>query len=62
MINIATNGPATAHSLAPVPFIVCGEGIETIEKEASFKDVAVTVLDLLGLEKPQEMTGRSLIN
>jgi len=62
MINIKTNGPSTAHSLAPVPFIICGEGIDIIEKEAFFKDVAVTILKLLDIEKPFEMTGRSLIN
>jgi 2,3-bisphosphoglycerate-independent phosphoglycerate mutase len=50
----------TAHSLNPVPFIVTAEGAR-LEGEGILADVAPTVLELLGVEQPREMTGRSLL-
>jgi 2,3-bisphosphoglycerate-independent phosphoglycerate mutase len=52
--------PDTAHSLNPVPFIVTSSQVE-LEGEGILADVAPTVLDLLGIEQPPEMTGRSLL-
>jgi 2,3-bisphosphoglycerate-independent phosphoglycerate mutase len=52
--------PNTAHSLNPVPLIVTAEGL-TLREGGILADVAPTVLDLLGIEQPAEMTGRSLI-
>ncbi|HWF36231.1 MAG TPA: 2,3-bisphosphoglycerate-independent phosphoglycerate mutase [Solirubrobacteraceae bacterium] len=52
--------PNTAHSLNPVPFIVTAEGIE-LATGGVLADVAPTVLAVLGIEQPAEMTGRSLI-
>jgi 2,3-bisphosphoglycerate-independent phosphoglycerate mutase len=52
--------PDTAHSLNPVPFIVTVEGAR-IDGEGILADVAPTVLALLGIEQPEEMTGRSLL-
>lgn len=53
--------PVTAHSTAPVPLIVAGvEGID-LEQGGSLCDVAPTLLDLMELPVPQEMTGRSLL-
>ena len=49
----------TAHTTNPVPFAVCCEGIEL--KDGRLADIAPTVLELMGLEKPAEMTGESLI-
>jgi 2,3-bisphosphoglycerate-independent phosphoglycerate mutase len=43
-----------------VPFIVIGKMVN-LRNEGLLADVAPTVLDLLGIEKPAEMTGRSLI-
>jgi 2,3-bisphosphoglycerate-independent phosphoglycerate mutase len=52
--------PNTAHSLNPVPLIVTA-GAEALDGEGILADVAPTVLALLGVEQPPEMTGRSLI-
>jgi 2,3-bisphosphoglycerate-independent phosphoglycerate mutase len=52
--------PNTAHSLNPVPLIVTA-GAEAMNGEGILADVAPTALALLGIEQPEEMTGRSLI-
>jgi 2,3-bisphosphoglycerate-independent phosphoglycerate mutase len=53
--------PNTAHSLNPVPFVVTVSGAQ-VEKEGILADVAPTVLELLGFERPPEMTGRPLVS
>jgi 2,3-bisphosphoglycerate-independent phosphoglycerate mutase len=53
--------PNTAHSLNPVPVIVTGAGAVTLRSGGVLADVAPTVLELLGIDQPAEMTGRSLI-
>jgi 2,3-bisphosphoglycerate-independent phosphoglycerate mutase len=60
MADSATGQPHTAHTIDPVPFIVVGEKVK-LRDGGLLADVAPTVLDLLEIEKPQEMTGRSLI-
>jgi 2,3-bisphosphoglycerate-independent phosphoglycerate mutase len=52
--------PNTAHSLNPVPFVVTA-GAESLDSGGILADVAPTILELLGQEQPQEMTGRSLV-
>ena len=52
--------PDTAHSLNPVPFLVTLDGAR-LDGEGILADVAPTVLALLGIEQPEEMTGRSLL-
>ena len=52
--------PNTAHSLNPVPIVVVSDRVKSV-KSGILADVAPTVLDLMGLEKPQEMTGESLV-
>ena len=52
--------PNTAHSLNPVPFVVTA-GAERLDGEGILADVAPTALELLGIEQPPEMTGRSLL-
>jgi 2,3-bisphosphoglycerate-independent phosphoglycerate mutase len=52
--------PNTAHSLNPVPFIVTA-GAGSLAGEGILADVAPTVLALLGIDQPPEMTGRSLL-
>jgi 2,3-bisphosphoglycerate-independent phosphoglycerate mutase len=52
--------PNTAHSLNPVPLIVTVPGI-SLRPDGILADVAPTVLELLGLEQPAQMTGHSLI-
>ena len=52
--------PNTAHSLNKVPCIVISEGVEAI-CNGILADVAPTVLNIMGLPQPSEMTGKSLI-
>jgi 2,3-bisphosphoglycerate-independent phosphoglycerate mutase len=52
--------PDTAHSLNPVPFVVTVDDAR-LDGEGILADVAPTVLALLGIEQPPEMTGRSLL-
>lgn len=51
--------PKTSHTANRVPFILCGAGTEL--REGRLADIAPTILDLLGLAAPPEMTGRTLI-
>jgi 2,3-bisphosphoglycerate-independent phosphoglycerate mutase len=51
----------TAHSLNPVPFIVTAPGAQ-LDGEGILADVAPTILALLGVTQPPEMTGRSLLS
>jgi 2,3-bisphosphoglycerate-independent phosphoglycerate mutase len=53
--------PATKHTTNPVPFILTKKDARLRQDEGSLEDVAPTVLELLNLQKPVEMTGRSLI-
>jgi 2,3-bisphosphoglycerate-independent phosphoglycerate mutase len=52
--------PNTAHSLNPVPFIVTVDGVR-LRDEGILADVAPTVLEVLGIEQPEAMTGESMI-
>jgi 2,3-bisphosphoglycerate-independent phosphoglycerate mutase len=53
--------PQTAHSLNPVPLVVTEEGL-TLRDGGVLADVAPTALQLLGIEQPVAMTGRSLLS
>ena len=53
--------PDTAHSLNPVPVIVTVEGVGLAQDGGVLADVAPTMLQMLGVAQPAEMTGRSLI-
>jgi 2,3-bisphosphoglycerate-independent phosphoglycerate mutase len=52
--------PQTAHTTNPVPVIVTKKGVE-LRKDGILGDLAPTMLDLLGLPQPKEMTGKTLI-
>lgn len=52
--------PNTAHSLNPVPCIWVTENPKQLE-DGILADVAPTIIDIMGLEQPEEMTGKSLI-
>jgi 2,3-bisphosphoglycerate-independent phosphoglycerate mutase len=52
--------PDTAHTTNPVPLIVVGAG-DVALREGRLCDLCPTMLDLMGLEQPAEMTGVSLI-
>ena len=51
--------PFTAHTTNPVPFYVIGADVKL--KDGKLADIAPTMLELMGLPKPAEMTGESLI-
>jgi 2,3-bisphosphoglycerate-independent phosphoglycerate mutase len=56
----ADGTPNTAHSLNPVPIVVVSDRVKAVH-DGILADVAPTVLDMMGLEKPAEMTGKSLV-
>jgi len=65
MIDPATGGPHTAHTTNPVPLVLVGDGgggggAKSLRAGGSLRDVGPTILQLLGIEPPNEMTGRDL--
>jgi len=72
MIDPATGGPQTAHTTNPVPFIVCTENAVTapnfkgdprrftLRADGALQDIAPTMLSILGVPQPKEMTGQDL--
>ncbi len=62
MIDPVTGGPHTAHTTNPVPVAVLGGPAGARLHNGRLADLAPTVLDLMGLDLPPEMTGRSLID
>jgi 2,3-bisphosphoglycerate-independent phosphoglycerate mutase len=62
MIDPATGGPHTAHTTNPVPFIVVAENSKqfTLRNGGSLRDISPTILGMLGLPEPKEMTGKDL--
>ncbi|MEZ4455632.1 MAG: 2,3-bisphosphoglycerate-independent phosphoglycerate mutase [Gemmatimonadales bacterium] len=61
MVDPETGGPHTAHTTNPVPFVARGIDAGALRSGGALCDVAPTILDLLGLEQPGELTGRSLL-
>src|SRR5690606_1604851 len=61
MIDLATGEAHTYHTIGPLSLIVYGKGYYELHTYGILADVAPTVLALLGLDNPAEMTGRSLI-
>jgi 2,3-bisphosphoglycerate-independent phosphoglycerate mutase len=62
MIDPATGGPHTAHTTNPVPFIVVAENASqfTLKPKGSLRDISPTMLGILGVDEPKEMTGVDL--
>jgi 2,3-bisphosphoglycerate-independent phosphoglycerate mutase len=62
MIDPATGGPHTAHTTNPVPFIVVAENSKkfTLKSGGSLRDISPTILGMLDLPEPREMTGADL--
>ena len=61
MWDYENNQPHTQHTTSPVPFIVVTNGSYKLHRRETLSDIAPTVLDLMKLDKPMEMTGESLI-
>jgi 2,3-bisphosphoglycerate-independent phosphoglycerate mutase len=61
MIDPETGGPHTAHTTNPVPVALVGGPAGVTLRDGRLADLAPTLLDLMGLDLPAEMTGRSLI-
>jgi len=60
MIDEKTGEPHTAHTTNPVPFILVGKDNVRL-KEGKLADIAPTILDIMEISVPEEMTGKSLI-
>jgi 2,3-bisphosphoglycerate-independent phosphoglycerate mutase len=61
MIDPATGGPHTAHTTNPVPFIVVAENKQfSLRPDGSLRDISPTLLGMLGLPQPKDMTGYDL--
>jgi len=62
MIDPATGGPHTAHTTNPVPFIVVAENAKqfTLKPNGALRDISPTLLGMLGVDEPKEMTGTDL--
>jgi 2,3-bisphosphoglycerate-independent phosphoglycerate mutase len=64
LIDPITGGPHTAHTTNPVPFLLITEEAgkhTTLRSGASLRDISPTILHLLHLDQPKDMTGQSLI-
>ena len=61
MFDRATNQPHTAHTSDPVPFIYIGRDAKIAKEKGKLSDIAPTLLYLMGLTQPAEMTGGSLV-
>jgi len=63
MIDPATGGPHTAHTTSPVPFVIVGdERVQSLRGGGALCDVGPTILRMMGIEQPPEMTGTTLEN
>ena len=62
MIDPVTGGPHTAHTTNPVPFIVVSDDSKdfTLKPNGSLRDISPTILGMLGINEPTEMTGQDL--
>lgn len=63
LIDPATGGPHTAHTTNPVPFLLVSDaptGSVSLRSGGSLRDISPTILSLLRLDKPKDMTGEDL--
>ena len=62
LVDENTGEPYTAHTTNPVPFILVNYDNEyTLKENGKLCDIVPTLIDIMGMEKPAEMTGQSLI-
>ena len=60
-IDAASGEPLTAHTTSPVPVLLCGTEVPALRADGGLADVAPTILALMDLPVPADMTGRSLV-
>jgi 2,3-bisphosphoglycerate-independent phosphoglycerate mutase len=62
MIDPVSGGPHTYHTTNPVPFIVVAEDAKQFKLKpgGSLRDISPTILGMLGIPEPKEMTGNDL--
>ena len=62
MADLLTGEPNNAHTANPVPFHLVDETVNGLKlrEGGALEDVAPTILGIMGIEKPEEMTGRDL--
>ena len=60
MWDEATNAPHTAHTTNPVPCVVIGYDSGPLVEQGKLADIAPTILTMLGLEVPEQMSGEVL--
>lgn len=61
MLDYSTGNPMTAHTTDPVPFVYVSNNSKELRDGGVLADIAPTMLEVMGLEAPAEMTGKSLI-
>lgn len=61
MYDETTQQPLTSHTTEPVPFVYIGKAATITHDRGTLADIAPTMLYVLGLPKPEEMTGESLL-
>jgi 2,3-bisphosphoglycerate-independent phosphoglycerate mutase len=63
MIDGTPDSPHTAHTIGDVPLVVFGDAFKgrTLQDGGTLADIGPTLLAMMGLPKPEEMTGRSLL-
>jgi 2,3-bisphosphoglycerate-independent phosphoglycerate mutase len=61
MVDPITGAPHTQHTVFPVPCLIVDQSDWRLSTGGGLADIAPTVLQLLGLKQPPEMTGKSLL-
>ena len=62
LIDYETGEPYTAHTTNPVPFILVNADTKyTLRENGVLADIVPTLIELMGMEQPKEMTGKSLL-
>ena len=62
LVDYETGEPFTAHTINPVPFILVNYDEDyTLKEGGCLADIVPTLLEMMGLDKPEEMTGKSLL-
>jgi 2,3-bisphosphoglycerate-independent phosphoglycerate mutase len=64
MIDVTTGAIETEHSVNPVPFVIASKDLKGYRElpRGVLADVAPTVLEVMGIRPPEEMSGRSLLS